>query len=152
QAFLAYGFDSNTDAPRLLLAARGASMVELLGAYGADVNANSRNGLLTPLMLAARRGDAGAVRALLESGADVNAIDSTGTTALMGAAEVGSPDVVRLLLAAGALYQVSNSQGYTALQTATRASFDEPFRKVHREHLQAAGFHESTPDFATVIE
>jgi hypothetical protein len=51
---------------------------------------------------AVRRGDAAAVRALLDKGADVNAKFRYGATALFKAAERGNADIVKLLLARGA--------------------------------------------------
>ncbi len=56
----------------------------------------------SPLIDAAKAGDAGRVRALLAAGADVNAKDVNGQTALMGAAQEGYPDIVRILKEAGA--------------------------------------------------
>ena len=51
---------------------------------------------------AARKGDAAAVTALLDKGADVNAKFRYGSTALFKAAERGNLEVVKLLLARGA--------------------------------------------------
>ena len=51
---------------------------------------------------AVRRGDAAAVTALLDKGADVNAKFRYGATALFKAAERGNAEIVKLLLARGA--------------------------------------------------
>ena len=53
------------------------------------------------LLAAIVAGDAAAVRALLEEGADAKAADGVGVTLVMRAAEVGNAETVRLLLAAG---------------------------------------------------
>lgn len=70
------------------------------------VNAPGAEGL-TPLMLAAGRGDAAVVAALLAAGADANAADERGFTALFHAChnadeDRGYPDVVTTLIVAGA--------------------------------------------------
>ncbi len=54
------------------------------------------------LFEAARKGDAAAVAALLDQGADVNTKFRYGTTALFKAAERGNTEVVKVLLARGA--------------------------------------------------
>lgn len=54
------------------------------------------------LLVAARRGDLPAVRALLERGADVNAKTAYGATPLSYASDKGHVEVVRLLLERGA--------------------------------------------------
>ena len=56
----------------------------------------------TALMQAARHGDAGQLRLLLEQGAAVDAADGDGMTALMEAAAEGKVECVRVLLAAEA--------------------------------------------------
>lgn len=69
---------------------------------GANVNTiNDKTGS-TALMVAARAGNANAVRLLIERGADVNAVDKEGGTALKNAARIGHTDVVRVLLEKGA--------------------------------------------------
>jgi ankyrin repeat protein len=51
---------------------------------------------------AVRAGDAGAVGAMLDAGADIDARDEHGQTALMNAARDGHTDMVRLLVSRGA--------------------------------------------------
>jgi ankyrin repeat protein len=55
-----------------------------------------------PIVMAASRGKTEVVRALLEGGADPNALDRRGVTALHHAAGEGDPELVRLLLQKGA--------------------------------------------------
>ena len=59
-------------------------------------------GVNTDLVEAAMRGDATAVRSLLDNGADVNATYGDGSTALHWAAGNGNLELTRLLLDAGA--------------------------------------------------
>jgi ankyrin repeat protein len=66
--------------------------------------------------MAAKHGDMGRVQALLQQGANVNAVDRQfGATALMWAAHEGHTDIVRLLLASGASIDAQQSLGRTAL-------------------------------------
>ena len=77
-------------------------MVDRLLSAGADANAALMSGE-TALMTCARAGDAGAVKALLARGADVNAKEREHRqTALMWAAAERHPEVVRLLIEARA--------------------------------------------------
>ena len=64
--------------------------------------AAGQGGLENDLWLAARRGDAAAVKALLARGVDVDARFRYGATALSYAADRGHLDVVRVLLDHGA--------------------------------------------------
>ena len=94
----------------------------LIGA-GADVRAVTRNGALTPLMLAATHGSASVVEALLAAGADPHARTTDGATPLMTAAASGSADAVRLLLKHGAEVNATDTaQGQTALMFAAAAN------------------------------
>ena len=70
----------------------------------------------TPLHLAALRGDAAAVDALLARGADANALNDAGATALHYA--TGSAAMVKALLARGATADVVSKDGLTPLMTA----------------------------------
>jgi len=70
---------------------------------------------------AARRGDREAVRALLKSGADVNAAEGDGTTALHWAARSGDGELVQMLVSAGANVRATTRLGaYTPLMMAAQ--------------------------------
>ena len=76
----------------------------------------------SPVADAAMRGDSAAVRALLRSGADVNAAQGDGMTALHWAARRGDGAMTAMLLYAGADHEVTTRLGaYTPLHLAARA-------------------------------
>ncbi len=80
---------------------------------------DSKQKLNEQLWEAARSGDAVAVAALLDKGADVNAKFRYGTTALFKASERGHAEVVKLLLARGADVTVKDTfYGSTAMNWA----------------------------------
>jgi ankyrin repeat protein len=79
-----------------------AELTRLLVVAGANLKATTRLGGYTPLLLASRSGNAAAIQALLEGGADPNSATVNGTTALMFAASTGRTDAVTLLLDKGA--------------------------------------------------
>src|ERR1700761_7353754 len=86
---------------------------------GANANARTRIGDITPLMLASMNGDPRAERALLQAGADANSSNANGTTALMFAADSGQPDALEVLLEHGARVNARESaHGQTALMFA----------------------------------
>jgi ankyrin repeat protein len=77
---------------------------------------NSKQELNDQLFEAARKGDAAAVTALLDRGAEVNAKFRYGTTALFKAAERGNTEVVKVLLTRGADVSVKDTfYGATAM-------------------------------------
>ncbi len=80
---------------------------------------------MTALMLAARDSDQATVVALLEAGANANAVAVNGFTPLMFAAPRGQTDQVVALLGAGADPTRSNTEGHTALMLAARAGAHE---------------------------
>jgi hypothetical protein len=74
----------------------------LLLATGTALAQDPKQALNDQLYEAVRRGDAAAVTALLDKGAEVNAKFRYGATALFKAAERGNADIVKILLARGA--------------------------------------------------
>jgi len=80
-----------------------AQVVRLLVERGAGANTYSRNGFgVMPLHSAVAGRHLDAARALLEHGADPNAVQSEDFTPLMAAAQNGMADMVTLLLSFGA--------------------------------------------------
>ena len=70
------------------------------------------------LLTASMIGDAGAVCALIDRGADVNSKDSGARTPLIEAAFGGHIDTMRLLLTRGAQVNAGDADGWTALMEA----------------------------------
>lgn len=71
---------------------------------GARLEAATRNGNYTPLMLAAQGGKTAVIKALLQAGANAKAATTSGgATALHFAAENGNPDAVAALIEKGAV-------------------------------------------------
>jgi len=129
-------------------------LMKVLLARGADPNAILKTPALqrahtpgepalntgtTPLMRAAKNGDAAAIRLLLEHGADPNARQKNGTTALMLAAGLGRGtgaftkdyateaellEAVKVLIAAGADVNAVDDGGETPLHFGAQASDD----------------------------
>eukprot|EP00966_Prymnesium_polylepis_P168523 3896284-Prymnesium_polylepis.1 len=91
-----------------------------------DESAEAYAGRL-PLHSAARRGDPGLCRELLEAGAPVDAADEDGHTALHLACDLGEGEVVTCLLQHGAAPDAQNADGSTPLHMACAC-----------EHLQIA--------------
>ena len=89
-----------------------------------------------PLIDAAKQGDIGTVKHLLEHGAELNAATGDGMTALHWAAERGHQKVLELLISSGAAVNVKTRIGeYTPLHLASRSGHTQ----VVRELLRAGG-------------
>src|SRR5689334_24670599 len=69
-------------------------MVKMLLAAGANAKAATREGAITPLLMACTNGNTSIIDLLLKAGADANTTNANGTTALMTAAAAGSADAV----------------------------------------------------------
>ncbi len=95
------------------------SMVKLLIAKGADVNARTSSGE-TALHVAAEQGNQEILRSLLDAKADVTVKTVEGNTPLHNAARSNLPDNIRLLLAAGADVNARNEIGQTPLVVAVQ--------------------------------
>ena len=87
------------------------------------------------LIEAAKQGNAEAVKALLERGANVNAQDKQGWTALMYAAQNECIEVVKVLLDSNADVNEQNAHGWTALMNAAFCGHVD-FTGVIRELLE----------------
>jgi len=94
-------------------------------AAGADPNRSERFGI-TPLMVAAIRGDAASAELLLGAGAYPGRTDEYGRTALVLAAQYGSADVVARLVEAGAQVDVRmyDFRRTPAMEAARRGDLD----------------------------
>jgi ankyrin repeat protein len=94
-----------------------AESTEFLGIALNDVNQRGQFGN-TPLKVAAVRGDLSAARALLDAGAEVNAMLENDFSALHHAAAHGHTTVIALLLERGAVATAVNSGGKTPIELA----------------------------------
>lgn len=101
-----------------------AQAIRQHAAAGSDLDEGEPTNGSTPLITAATFGQAEAVQALIEGGADVNRRNNDGTTALHAAAFLCRAEIVEILLAAGADRNAINKSGATALQS-VEAPFDQ---------------------------
>jgi ankyrin repeat protein len=74
----------------------------------------------TPLHWAAARGDARAVKELLDAGADTNAVDHNGIAPLSFAAFSGCVEALEILILGGATVHAKDNRGTQAIHFATR--------------------------------
>ena len=123
-ALIAAGLDpASSEPPRSGVA--NPAMVALLEARGVACDPDHAEGGWPPIVFQSR-GDRGGsvdrVRALIETGADVNVRNHKGQTALHCAAKAGFAEIVKLLLAHGAEVDARDGQGETPLATALRST------------------------------
>ncbi len=76
------------------------------------------NGWKMPLHMSAEKGHEKCIRVLLDSGADIDAVNGTGLTALHLAARNGHIDVMKTLLKHDAYVDATDESGWTALHHA----------------------------------
>lgn len=115
-AFGADATDTREEGISPLHSASRKTVVNLLVAAGADVDARADDGGFTPLMcaLGRQRVSPRAASALLRHGAAVNCQDDNGNSALHYAASTGIPPLVDLLLRSGADETMVNNKGEKA--------------------------------------
>ena len=92
-----------------MFAVQKVFLFSLLAVLFAQTPTDPKQQLNDQLFDAVRKGDAAAVTAVLDKGADVNAKFRYGTTALFKAAERGNADVVKVLLERGADVKVKDT-------------------------------------------
>ena len=122
------GFDPNSHDEKgqaaLFIALRGQSLkvAKVLWEHpGTEIDLRNSAGE-TPLMMAALRGEAQAVKGLIEHGA---AVQQPGWTPLHYAATGGNAEVVKLLLEHGAALEARSPNGSTPLMLAARYGSEE---------------------------
>ena len=98
--------------PSALLLLAGLAVLSGCGGDPAGPGGGSRD---AALIEAARRGDTGEVRRLLDEGASVTARDPEGATALVAAAYGNHLEPARALVAAGADVNLPDGNGVTPL-------------------------------------
>jgi hypothetical protein len=112
-------------------------VVQVLLSAKADVNfVAAADQKATALLAASRCNDPQVVRALLATGADVNAAKSDGSTALMDASFFGNLGVVRALLAAGANASVKDGRGHTAEMLASERLTQDKEKDLKNAHQE----------------
>jgi hypothetical protein len=113
-------YNPSGEAPPLIGAARGghADLIPALVKNGADPNQPWGVNHWPPLMHAIHKRQPQSVRALLDSGADINRRDPSGATPLMMAAGYGYDEIVNLLLDRGADARAQLADGANALALA----------------------------------
>jgi ankyrin repeat protein len=94
------------------------TMVKLLLQFKGDAKATDADGF--PLVLSAL-GSVESLKALLEAGADANAVDDKGQAALITAARTGNSEAIDLLLKHGAKTEVRGDQARTPLFSAIQS-------------------------------
>ena len=106
-------------------------VVHHLLSIGAPWDQVARNPtLVQPLHSAVAGGSTPVVQALLEVGADPNALQQLGFTPLMGAAAAGKLELVDLLLLRGALPDLTSENGQTAFNLALERGHQEIAKRV----------------------
>ena len=113
----------------------GQGQAAAAGADGAARGGNNPKGGLTPLMYAARQGSVDAARALLETGAAIDAVSGDKTTALLFATINAHFDLAKMLVERGANPNLASLDGATPLygiantQWARHSGYPQPTLK-----------------------
>ncbi len=117
------------------------AIAKLLLSAHADANTVTRNGGLTPLLLACETGDAAMINLLIDHGANPRQANALGTTPLMVAAASGSAKAVDALIAHGVdANEREKVHGQTALMFAANLNRAEAIHAllVHGADADAA--------------
>lgn len=119
------GTDDGESLLSLACSAGYYELAQVLLAMNAHVEDRGQKNDTTPLMEAASAGHVDIIHLLINHGADVNALSSTGNSPLMYACAAGHVDAVRELLESGAHVEDHNENGHTPLMEAASAGHVE---------------------------
>jgi len=100
--------------------------------HGADLEVESRDNMMTPMLLAIEHHDIEILNVLLAQGANVNRKSRDGVSPLMAAAEKGQADVVQILLSRGADVNARNARGRTAVMLAKKNGRTEVLKLLEK--------------------
>jgi len=106
--------------------------IDVLLKNGAIINVENNKGM-SPLMLAAKKGNRRVVDVLLENGAEINAKNKDGKTSLMFAADKGDR-AIDSLLSKNVAINAQDKNGWTALMYAAKTN-----KEVTMNSLKKAG-------------
>ena len=113
---------------------------DVVGDFGGYRRERPVTGGLTALVFAARHGDIGTVRVLLDAGADVNQVTEYGWTALLTATQNRYYQLGKYLLERGSDPAIGNTGGWTPLYIATDnrniENGDYPTRQPDMDHME----------------
>ena len=122
-----------------MLALQKIFLFSLLALLVPQTQTNPKQELNDQLFEAVRKGDAAAVTAALDRGADVNAKFRYGTTALFKAAERGNPAVTKVLLDRGAEINIKDTfYGATAMSWALQNDHLDVVRMLLQKGAEGA--------------
>ena len=131
QAIIDHGADVNAinkdNETALLIACMDGKIdaINVLLEAGADTNITEPDGYTCLHKAVNANCDKRAVQALIDHGADVNAINKDNETALLIACMHGKIDAINVLLEAGADTNITETYGHTCLHKAVNANCDE---------------------------
>ncbi len=117
----------------------GQAAAAAAGADGAARGGGNNKGGLTPLMYAARQGNEDAARALLDSGANVDAVSGDKSTALLLATINAHFNLAKLLVERGADVNLASVDGATPL-----------YGVVNTQWARHSGYPQPTPKYEKV--
>lgn len=132
--FLAVGCGKASKATQKLFDAVVKGNIEQVKAAlseGADINYKDKREGNTPLIWAAHGGHIEIARLLIQKGADVNAVTSSGGTPLIYAAKFGNVEIVKLLLETGAKMD-AREDGKSAVEWARTYGKDEIVKELEK--------------------
>ncbi len=111
----------------------GAAVVHVLARHGAHINAREKLKYCTSLHMAARRGNIPVAAALLDCGADLEALDKLEETPLHRAVRCGKTEMVAFLLARGANVHAQGKRGLAPWQITRGAAMKRLLQPSHEQ-------------------